>query len=80
MVPEILGMKQKRRALKMSYHRVFMKEALGEARKGLEEGGIPIGSVLVRKGRSSEGAGTGGSRMTPPLPMPRSNASAVVAG
>ena len=29
----------------------FMKEALKEARKGLREGGIPIGAVLVRKGR-----------------------------
>ncbi|MEI7480856.1 MAG: nucleoside deaminase [Elusimicrobiota bacterium] len=29
----------------------FMKEALKEARKGLKEGGIPIGSVLVKDGR-----------------------------
>lgn len=29
----------------------FMKEAIAEARKGLEEGGIPIGSVLVRDGQ-----------------------------
>ena len=28
----------------------FMKAAIDEARKGLKEGGIPIGSVLVRKG------------------------------
>jgi cytosine deaminase len=28
-----------------------MKEALKEARKGLKEGGIPIGSVLVKGGR-----------------------------
>jgi len=28
----------------------FMREALAEARKGLSEGGIPIGSVLVRGG------------------------------
>jgi creatinine deaminase len=28
----------------------FMKAAINEARKGLKEGGIPIGSVLVRKG------------------------------
>ena len=27
----------------------FMKAAIDEARKGLNEGGIPIGSVLVRK-------------------------------
>ncbi|MFH1847229.1 MAG: nucleoside deaminase [Candidatus Omnitrophota bacterium] len=27
---------------------IFMKEALEEAKKGLREGGIPIGSVLVR--------------------------------
>ena len=26
----------------------FMSEAIGEARQGLAEGGIPIGSVLVR--------------------------------
>lgn len=29
----------------------FMKEALLEAQKGLEEGGIPIGSVLVHDGK-----------------------------
>ena len=29
----------------------FMKAAMKEARKGLREGGIPIGAVLVRKGR-----------------------------
>jgi cytosine deaminase len=29
---------------------MFMKAAIDEARKGLGEGGIPIGSVLVRKG------------------------------
>jgi len=28
----------------------FMKEAISEAKKGLLEGGIPIGSVLVRNG------------------------------
>ena len=28
-----------------------MKEAIKEARKGLREGGIPIGSVLVKNGR-----------------------------
>jgi creatinine deaminase len=28
----------------------FMQEAIAEARKGLSEGGIPIGSVLVRDG------------------------------
>ncbi len=28
----------------------FMKEAIREARKGLREGGIPIGSVLVKAG------------------------------
>lgn len=28
----------------------FMQEAIAEARKGLAEGGIPIGSVLVRNG------------------------------
>jgi cytosine deaminase len=27
----------------------FMQEAIAEARKGLSEGGIPIGSVLVRQ-------------------------------
>ena len=27
---------------------LFMQEAIEEARKGLDEGGIPIGSVLVR--------------------------------
>ncbi len=29
----------------------FMREAMAEARKGLAEGGIPIGSVLVRGGK-----------------------------
>lgn len=29
----------------------FMREAIAEARKGLQEGGIPIGSVLVRDGK-----------------------------
>lgn len=29
---------------------VFMRAAIDEARKGLAEGGIPIGSVLVRNG------------------------------
>src|SRR5690606_23446524 len=28
----------------------FMKEAIAEARRGAAEGGIPIGSVLVRNG------------------------------
>ena len=28
----------------------FMKEAYAEAQKGLEEGGLPIGAVLVRGG------------------------------
>lgn len=30
---------------------VFFKEAVKEAQKGLKEGGIPIGSVLVHKGK-----------------------------
>ncbi|WP_110972398.1 nucleoside deaminase [Pseudomonas huaxiensis] len=30
---------------------LFMQAAIDEARKGLEEGGIPIGSVIVHKGR-----------------------------
>jgi cytosine/creatinine deaminase len=29
----------------------FMREAIAEARKGMSEGGIPIGSVLVRDGK-----------------------------
>ena len=29
----------------------FMKAAIEEAKKGLKEGGIPIGSVLVHKGK-----------------------------
>jgi cytosine deaminase len=29
----------------------FLREAIREAQKGLEEGGIPIGSVLVHKGK-----------------------------
>lgn len=30
---------------------LFMERAIEEAKKGLEEGGIPIGAVLVRKGK-----------------------------
>lgn len=33
------------------YHLKFMKLAIKEARKGLKEGGIPIGAVLVKGGR-----------------------------
>jgi len=32
-------------------HIKFMKEAIKEAKKGLREGGIPIGSVLVKDGK-----------------------------
>ncbi len=32
-------------------HLKFMKAAIAEARKGLEEGGIPIGAVLVKGGK-----------------------------
>jgi len=35
----------------MNDHLKFMREAIKEARKGLAEGGIPIGSVLVKGGR-----------------------------
>jgi len=35
----------------MSQHDKFMAVAIEEARKGLAEGGIPIGSVLVRDGQ-----------------------------
>ncbi|HOI41702.1 MAG TPA: deaminase, partial [Elusimicrobiales bacterium] len=35
----------------MNDHLKFMREAIKEARKGLAEGGIPIGSVLVKRGR-----------------------------
>jgi len=30
---------------------IFMEAAIEEARKGMEEGGIPIGSVIVHKGK-----------------------------
>ena len=30
----------------------FMRAAINQARKGMSEGGIPIGSVLVRDGKS----------------------------
>lgn len=33
-----------------SHHIKFMKEAIKEAWKGMREGGIPIGSVLVKEG------------------------------
>jgi cytosine deaminase len=32
-------------------HMAFMKEAIDQARAGLAEGGLPIGSVLVRDGK-----------------------------
>jgi creatinine deaminase len=35
----------------MTDDRTFMKEAIAEAKKGLDEGGIPIGSVLVIDGK-----------------------------
>ncbi|MCK9604240.1 MAG: nucleoside deaminase [Candidatus Omnitrophica bacterium] len=35
----------------MENHIKFMKEAIKEARQGLKEGGIPIGSVLVKEGK-----------------------------
>ncbi|MHA1135130.1 MAG: nucleoside deaminase [Candidatus Thorarchaeota archaeon] len=35
----------------MSEHHDFMKEAVAEAKLGLSEGGIPIGSVLVIDGK-----------------------------
>ena len=35
----------------MGEHREFMKEAIEEAKLGLAEGGIPIGSVLVIDGK-----------------------------
>jgi creatinine deaminase len=35
----------------MSEHDKFMEAAIEEARKGLAEGGIPIGSVLVKDGQ-----------------------------
>ena len=35
----------------------FLKDAIDEAKKGLSEGGIPIGSVLVKDGEDLSGAG-----------------------
>jgi cytosine deaminase len=37
--------------MKQADHLKFMAEAVKEARKGLREGGIPIGSVLVKNGK-----------------------------
>lgn len=37
--------------MKQNKHIPFMKAAIKEARKGLREGGIPIGSVLVKDGK-----------------------------
>ncbi|MFA5361118.1 MAG: nucleoside deaminase, partial [archaeon] len=34
-----------------STHKIFLKEAIIEAKKGLREKGIPIGSVLVLNGK-----------------------------
>jgi len=38
-------------SLSKSAHLKFMAEAVKEARKGLKEGGIPIGAVLVKGGK-----------------------------
>ncbi|MGB9980497.1 nucleoside deaminase [Methanobacterium sp.] len=35
----------------MEKHHKFMNEAIIEAKKGLDEGGIPIGAVLVKNGK-----------------------------
>lgn len=35
----------------MNEHEKFMKAAIEEARKGLAEGGVPIGAVLVKDGK-----------------------------
>lgn len=32
-------------------HQAYMAEAIAEARKGLAEGGIPIGSIIVHEGK-----------------------------
>jgi cytosine deaminase len=32
------------------HHKIYMDQALAEARKGLAEGGLPIGAVLVENG------------------------------
>jgi cytosine deaminase len=37
--------------MKNIIHAAFMKEAIKEARKGLREGGIPVGAVLVKDGK-----------------------------
>lgn len=37
--------------MRKNKHIKFMREAIKEARKGLREGGIPIGSVLVKGGK-----------------------------
>ena len=43
-------------------HHKFLNAAIEEARKGAADGGLPIGSVLVRAARSSAAATTAGSR------------------
>ncbi|HBA60103.1 MAG TPA: tRNA-specific adenosine deaminase [Elusimicrobia bacterium] len=37
--------------MKNTIHLAFMQEAIKEAKKGLKEGGIPIGAVLVKGGK-----------------------------
>ena len=37
--------------MRKTSHLVFMKDAIKEARKGLRESGIPIGAILVRRGK-----------------------------
>jgi len=45
------GMNSQGKAMNRSDHKQFMQAAIAEARMGLQEGGIPIGSVLVKGGQ-----------------------------
>jgi len=58
----------------------FMAAAIGEARKGISEGGIPIGSVLVKGGGSSAAATTAAYRKRARCSTRRSTAYATPAG
>lgn len=41
-------------AVEAEFHKYYLKEAIAQALKGEGEGGIPIGSVLVRRKKGVE--------------------------
>jgi hypothetical protein len=57
----------------------FMTDAIAQAKQGLGEGGIPIGSVLVKTGKLSVEDTTSASKIATPLPTPKLIAYATLA-